>query len=156
MKKYINDYVEVRVRIKQEDYQAIQIMAKNNAEPIAKLIRRLLSNNISQEVVSDNINTVSDVLRRVVRDVTRAETDRLAKLIVKTMKAAATSMYQGAQIIEDIGENKGKDIFENSLKMAIEYIKTPFESTNTPLPSFEPGEPEELYQCTDDELFGWQ
>jgi len=95
MKKYINDYVEVRVRIKQEDYQAIQIMAKNNGEPIAKLIRRLLSNNISQVVVSDNINTVSDILRRVVRDVTRAETDRLAKLIVKTMKAAATSMYQG-------------------------------------------------------------
>jgi len=153
MKKYINDYVEVRIRIKQKDYQAIQIMATNNGESIVNLIRRILSNNISQEIISDNINTISNILRRVIHDITRAENDRLAKLIIKTMKASAVSMYQGTQIIEDIGHNKGQDIFDDSLKMAIAYIKTPFDSNDVPLPSLKDESESETYTFTDDDLF---
>jgi len=51
------------------------------------------------------------------------------------MKASAISMYQGTQIIEDMGHNKGHDVFEDSLKMAIAYIKTPFDSNDVPLSS---------------------
>jgi len=154
MKKYINDYVQVRVRIKRDDYQAIQTMAEANGESIANTTRRILSNNISQETISKNINPINDVVRRVVRDVIRDETERLSKLIVKTMKASAVSMYQGTQIIEDMGHNKGHDVFEDALKMAIAYIKTPFDSNDIPLPVPKDEKEDEMYIVTDDDLFG--
>jgi len=154
MKKYINDYVQVRVRIKRDDYQAIQTMAEANGESIANTTRRILSNNISQETISKNINPINDVVRRVVRDVIRDETERLSKLIVKTMKASAVSMYQGTQIIEDMGHNKGHDVFEDALKMAIAYIKTPFDSNDIPLPIPKDEKEDEMYIVTDDDLFG--
>lgn len=130
MKKYISNYTEIKIRLLPETFKSLKLIASKNNEPVAVVVRRILSKNVSEEAVIDNINTVSDVVRRVVRDVIRAETDRLAKLIVKNMKASAASMYQGAQIVEDIGQNSGKDILENSIKMAVEYIKTSFDSDN--------------------------
>jgi hypothetical protein len=130
MKKYKMNYKRLPVYLTLDIYNAVEVFAKNNKESLSNVARDLITKGIRQEVISENINVVSDVVRRVVRDVIRAETDRLAKLIVKNMKASAASMYQGAQIVEDIGQNKGKDILENSIKMAVEYIKTSFDSDN--------------------------
>ena len=154
MKKHLANYKRLTIFLAPDTYNTLSIYAKNNNESMSSVVRNIVLNNISQETISKNINPINDVVRRVVRDVIRDETERLSKLIVKTMKASAVSMYQGTQIIEDMGHNKGHDVFEDALKMAIAYIKTPFDSNDIPLPAPKDEKEDEMYIVTDDDLFG--
>jgi len=157
MNKFKQNQKKLQVYLTQEMYGALEIIATKQKETMSSVARELLSQTIAEESVKKNINPLSDIIYRIVRDVIHAETNRLAKLIIKTMKASAISMYQGTQIIEDMGHNKGQEIFDNSLKMAIAYIKTSYDPNDIPLPapSFDSrAEAEtETYVLTDDDLF---
>lgn len=157
MNKLKENQKKLQVYLTQDIYEAIEIIANNQKETMSSVARELLSRIITEESVKTNMNSINDIVRRVVRDVIRDETNRLSKLIIKTMKASATSMYQGTQIIEDMGHNKGQEVFDNSLKMAIAYIKTPFDLSDIPLPSpsleSKTKSKSEAYVMTDDDLF---
>jgi len=120
------NYKRLPVYLTPDIYNAVEIFAKNNNESLSNVARDLITKGVRQEAVSENINAVSDIIRRVVRDITRAETDRLAKLIVKTMKASAASMYLSAQVAHKTTELDGNTELDDAMSKAVSYIKTAY------------------------------
>ena len=77
--------------------------------------------------MDENAGVMAATVRTIIKDIVRAEGDRLAKLIIKTMKVSAAGMHLSAQAVEDVGRNKGSEILEEAFKLAIKYIKLPYD-----------------------------
>jgi len=126
MQKYKDKLVKFTIYLPEDSVKLINARAAQTNESSSSLIRHILTQALSQESVTNNIDTVSNIIRRVVRDITRAETDRLAKLIVKTMKASAAGMYLFAQVAHKTTELDGNTELDDAMSKAVNYIKTAY------------------------------
>ena len=151
MKNYKTNFIETKIHLLPETKNTLKLMAKNNGISVSSLTRSILEKHLSQEIVDENAGIVASTVRKVVKDVVHAEAERLAKLIIKTMKASAAGMYLASQTIEDIGHNQGSVMLEEALKMATKYIKVAYDPKDyIDVPS---KIADQLGTITDDDLF---
>lgn len=151
MKKCKNDFIETKIRLSPETHVYLKQLATKNHTPISSMVRQMISDSLAHDAATENIDVITTILRRIVRDIVKEETERLAKLIIKTMKASATGMYLASQAIEDIGQNKGGEMLEEALKMAAKYIKVAYDPKDyIDVPS---KIADQLGTITDDDLF---
>jgi len=127
LKKFKDNFIETRIRLSPEVHTYLKQLATKNHTPISSLIRQMISDSLACDAAIENIDVITTILRRVVRDIAQEETERLAKLIIKTMKASAAGMYLATQAIEDIGQNKGGEMLEEAFKMSAKYIKVSYD-----------------------------
>jgi hypothetical protein len=103
-------------------YETIKILANKNDQSITDTVSRLLGHGISYELLTDNTGNITATVGKMFREISRTDTDRLAKLIIRTMKAAAAGMYLAAQAA---GGTEAPKRLDGALGMAVRYIKLP-------------------------------
>ncbi len=127
MNKYKTNFVETKIRLLPKTDDALKLLAKKNGISVAVLTRDILEKHLSQETIKNAANVVAITVHEIVKEVVNLEAERLAKLIIKTMKASAAGIYLTMQAIEDIGQNKGSEILEEAFRMAVKYIKVSYD-----------------------------
>lgn len=144
-------FIHLNVYLPEETIAQLNGRAAQTNMPVSSIARELINNGLRQEIVDENAGVVASIVRSVVKDVVHAEAERLAKLIIKTMKASAAGMYLASQAIEDIGHNQGSAMLEEALKMATKYIKVAYDPKDyIDVPS---KIADQLGTITDDDLF---
>jgi len=154
MKKPDSDHVKITVRVEPVVYDTIKMLASKNGQSITDTMSRLLGHGISYELLLNNTGNITATVGIMFREISRTDTDRLANLIIRTMKAAAASMYLAAQTA---GGTEAPKRLDDALGMAVKYIKLPAVETmgGTEAAGDKPAPEPEWESCgiSDDELF---
>lgn len=111
------------VRLPEDVYNALVSLSARRKETIAVIIRRLLSQVVSEEAAVDSKDVITDAVRRAMRDVLKPVEDRMAKLAAKAAMAAATSMYLNTEVIGELGKHDVLRIYDLARKKAAAYLR---------------------------------
>ncbi len=106
-KKYYDNFVQHTIYFEPSTYNTIKILASKKKQSTTETVRILLESGINHELLANNTNSIAKILTPILKEISRTDNERLAKLIIKTMKASAAGIYLTMQAIEDIGQNKG-------------------------------------------------
>lgn len=114
--------IRLSIRLESAMYDTIKMLASKNEQTITDTVSRLLGHGVSYELLTDNTGNITASVGKMFREISRTDTDRLAKLIIRTMKAAAAGMYLAA---EAAGGTEAPARLDDALSMAAKYIKLP-------------------------------
>lgn len=144
------------VRLSEDTVKMLRARSIQTNEPMSSMVRRLIVQGVSQETAGENAPEITVIRRETTKDVegvVQKENDRLARLVVKTMKAAAASMYLAAQAAGD-SDVESRKLLDDALGMATKYVKLPYS-----LPDAGEGDPkpetesQEQVSITEEEFF---
>ena len=127
--------VNFTVRLPEDAVKILKARSIQTNESVSSIARRFIVQGVRQETTL----TVEGVVRK--------ESDRLAKLIIRTMKAAAAGMYLAA---EAAGGTEAPARLDDALGMAAKYVKLPYAGEGSPLLV---AESQGLVSITDEEFF---
>jgi metal-responsive CopG/Arc/MetJ family transcriptional regulator len=121
---YMNIVKRVHVNLDAEMIRRLDAKAKlegsNRTELISLAIEKLLSDNAADE----GVDSTARLLRKLLEDVTGPQINRLAKMIAKTTKAAATTMYMQTILLDQNEKVDAIASFKDSTTKAVEYLNT--------------------------------
>ena len=112
--------IRLSIRLESAMYDTIKMLASKNEQTITDTVSRLLERGISYELLTDNTGNITATVGKMFSEISRTDTDRLARLIIRTMKAAAASMYLAA---EAAGGTEAPARLDDALGMAAKYVK---------------------------------
>ncbi len=122
----------VNVRLSKVLYDQIKTLATTREETMADLIRRLLEQGTSTEIVAQEMDTITAVIRKTLRAELKSTENRLATLGAKATIAAGTSEYMLTTLFErsisgDASEKQrqAKSIHEDARKKAVIGLRQP-------------------------------
>lgn len=107
------------IGVPRELLAAIKAEAARQGVSVAALVRQILSQALAERAAAEGVQAVEKAVRQAIKP---AE-DRLAKLVVKAARAAATSMYLNVQVLADLGQHDIVDLYNQAQKKAIGYIR---------------------------------
>ncbi len=120
--------------VDEETYKAIKNIAQSSKKSMADVSRKLLKKGIEQQLTENNIDYVSQIIRKQMEIVLKPHTERLAKISSKTGHMAATSTFLNVQAFMDLVPDKNRknvlELYENARKKAVEYMKSKTEDLN--------------------------
>lgn len=105
----------------------LKIEAQKRDIPVNSLVREIIRDYLSKESAKEGIDTVTQTIRRVIRDELKPVENRIAKISAKSAVAAAASMYLNVQTIQDMGKNDAVELYEKARKKAVAYVRIPFD-----------------------------
>lgn len=114
---------EFHIRLPDGLGQALRALAVQRKEPVAVVVRNLLSKALAEEAAADGKDVIKDAVRQAMRDVLKPTEERLAKLAAKAAIAAATSMYLNTQAIADLGKNNAVELYRLARSKAAAYLR---------------------------------
>lgn len=86
---------------------------------VATLVRNILEQTLTEGAAVEGREALDNAIRRALRP----DIERLAKLIVKSTVAGATSMYLNVQTISDLGKTDAVEIYQGARKKAVFYLR---------------------------------
>jgi hypothetical protein len=163
MQKYVSPlsrFTKFTIYLTEDTMNLLKSHSIQIGEPVSSAARRLIVHALTQETAKENANVIAAIGREITKDiesVIRKESDRLARLTIRTMKAAAASMYLAAQAAGDT-EAESRELLDDALGMSAKYIKVPYSLPNAEEGDTTPataGASEQQESCgiSDEELF---
>ncbi|MEI4908303.1 hypothetical protein Q8G40_29925, partial [Klebsiella pneumoniae] len=73
------------------------------------------------------MDTLTPLLRRIIKEEFKVSENRMAKIMAKTANAAATTMYMTYQALRDLGTRDMPKIYEAARKKGVAFVKTPLD-----------------------------
>ncbi|MCG0278982.1 MAG: hypothetical protein L5656_10755 [Thermanaeromonas sp.] len=113
----------VYLRMDEDLLNALKALAARRKEPMAVVVRNLLSRALAEENAVEGKDVITDAVRRAMRDVLKPVEERMAKLASKAARAAATSMYLNTEVIGELGKHNVLQIYEMARKKAVAYLR---------------------------------
>jgi len=113
----------VFLRMDEDLLNALKALAARRKEPMAVVVRNLLSRALAEENASEGKDVITDAVRRAMRDVLKPVEERMAKLASKAARAAATSMYLNVEVIGELGKHDVLRVYEEAQKRAVAYMR---------------------------------
>ncbi|MGB9860272.1 MAG: hypothetical protein ACPLQP_10095 [Moorellaceae bacterium] len=113
----------VFLRMDEDLLNALKALAARRKEPMAVVVRNLLSRALAEENAADGKDVITDAVRKAMRDVLKPVEDRMAKLAAKAAMAAATSMYLNTEVIGELGKHDVLRIYDLARKKAAAYLR---------------------------------
>jgi len=109
----------VNVRLSNALYDQIKTLATAREETMADLIRRLLEQGTSTEIVVQGLDTVTTVIRKTLRAELKSTENRLANLGAKSVIAAVTAEQMVADMVERAVSTPGATLEEKKRQARI-------------------------------------
>lgn len=107
-------------------YTQINNLAKKNNTTAAALIREWSLKGLTGELAVENLDLITQIIRKQLQSILVPEIDRLASLSAKTCIQATTALYLAIDVLDSLPPSKNLDTiaaYEMARKKAVMYLK---------------------------------
>jgi N-dimethylarginine dimethylaminohydrolase len=101
--------------------------ARRGEKNLGDTCRRLLREACKREALEDGIDTLTPILRKLIKEEFKVSENRIAKIVSKSANAAATTMYMCYQVLVSLGTKNMPAIYEAARKKGVAFVKTPLD-----------------------------
>ena len=115
-----NDTIKLSVRVDRETYNRLCKMCKEN-ESISKLVREYIDIGLGIRSTTEDIDRISEIIKRQVEIVCEQPLERLVKIVVKNIKSSEASKYVVYSLLKEFSRENTDEIIEKAERQAIMY-----------------------------------
>lgn len=119
--------VQVSVKIPQDIYNTIKVLATKKHIKIADVLRGFIQKGIKIDGYKDDIELITNIVRQEVKSQMTPQVERIVKILVKIGKISAGLYYTTIKtLIRMVGSTKSqtfKELATESRKLGIKYMK---------------------------------
>lgn len=115
-----NDTIKLSVRVDRETYNRLCKMCKEN-ESISKLVREYIDIGLGIRSTTEDIDRISEIIKRQVEIVCEQPLERLVKIVVKNIKSSEASKYVVYSLLKEFSRENTDEIIEKAERQAIIY-----------------------------------
>lgn len=101
--------------------------ARKGEKNLADTCRRLLHDACKREGLEDGIDTLTPIIRKLIKEEFKVSENRIAKIVAKSANAAATTMYMCYQVLASLGTKNMPAIYQAARVKGVNFVKTPLE-----------------------------
>lgn len=83
----------IHVRVSSSLHDQLKTLAITRNETVAEVVRRLLEEGSSTEIVAQRLDTITTAIRRTIRSELKSTENRMAKLSAKAVKFAGATIH---------------------------------------------------------------
>lgn len=118
----------MRFEVDEELFNTINaICTLKDEKSLADTCRRILKEAVGKELLESGIDSLTPILRRVIKEEFKLSENRLAKINAKAAIGSATAMYMTYQALRDLGTKDMPAIYEAARTKAVNFVKTPLD-----------------------------
>ena len=114
------DTIKLSVRVDRETYNRLCKMCKEN-ESISKLVREYIDIGLGIKSTTEDIDRISEIIKRQVEIVCEQPLERLVKIVVKNIKSSEASKYVVYSLLKEFSRENTDEIIEKAERQAIIY-----------------------------------
>ena len=114
------DTIKLSVRVDRETYNRLCKMCKEN-ESISKLVREYIDIGLGIKSTTEDIDRISEIIKRQVEIVCEQPLERLVKIVVKNIKSSEASKYVVYSLLKEFSRENTDEIIEKAERQAIMY-----------------------------------
>ena len=122
------------VSVDEKTSNEIQNIVNKTGKSKAEVTRELINKGLAANWLDENVDFISQIIRRQLEVVIKPHIERLAKLSSKCGHIAATAAFLNVQAFQDlVMDEKRKvpiEMYEKARKKAVEYMKMPVDEFN--------------------------
>jgi negative regulator of replication initiation len=119
---------QMRFDVDQDLYQLVDACrARKDERSMSDTCRRLLKIAAEKEMLENGVDTLTPILRRILKEELKVSENRMAKIAAKAANAAATAMYMCYQVLGDLGVKNMPKIYEIARRKGVAFVKTPLD-----------------------------
>lgn len=119
---------QIHLRVDDDQYEKIKNLAHKGGLSVTELLRDFIDQGLQEKLAEENLDIISQVVRKQVDAAMKPHVERLARISSKAGHMSATSTFLNAQALTDlVPENRRRDIrtmYDNARKKAVQFMKT--------------------------------
>lgn len=115
------DTVKISLRLDKDTYNKLCVISKSNSSTISQVIRDYINVGVGLKTTSDDIDRISEIIKRQVENVCEQPIERLIKIVIKNIKSAEASKYILCSLLKEFSNENVDEIIENAETQAIIY-----------------------------------
>lgn len=116
-----SDTVKISLRLDKDTYNKLCVISKSNSSTISQVIRDYINVGVGLKTTSDDIDRISEIIKRQVENVCEQPIERLIKIVIKNIKSAEASKYILCSLLKEFSNGNVDEIIENAETQAIIY-----------------------------------
>ncbi len=116
-----SDTVKISLRLDKDTYNKLCVISKSNSSTISQVIRDYINVGVGLKTTSDDIDRISEIIKRQVENVCEQPIERLIKIVIKNIKSAEASKYILCSLLKEFSNENVDEIIENAETQAIIY-----------------------------------
>lgn len=111
-----------------ETYRQIECIAKKEDKSNSEVMRNLLEGSLNAKICEENIDYLSTIMRKQLRDILKPYMERITSLEAKTCVQAGAAAYLSAEALNSFVPDRRKveyaAAYEQARKQAVRYLKS--------------------------------
>lgn len=116
-----SDTVKISLRLDKDTYNKLCVISKSNSSTISQVIRDYIDVGVGLRSTSDDIDRISEIIKKQVENVCEQPIERLIKIVIKNIKSTESSKYILCSLLKEFSNENVDEILENAETQAILY-----------------------------------
>lgn len=116
-----SDTVKISLRLDKDTYNKLCVISKSNSSTISQVIRDYIDVGVGLRTTSDDIDKISEIIKKQVENVCEQPIERLIKIVIKNIKSTESSKYILCSLLKEFSNENVDEILENAETQAIIY-----------------------------------
>lgn len=116
-----SDTVKISLRLDKDTYNKLCVISKSNSSTISQVIRDYIDVGVGLRTSSDDIDRISEIIKKQVENVCEQPIERLIKIVIKNIKSTESSKYILCSLLKEFSNENVDEILENAETQAILY-----------------------------------
>ena len=116
-----SDTVKISLRLDKDTYNKLCVISKSNSSTISQVIRDYIDVGVGLRTTSDDIDRISEIIKKQVENVCEQPIERLIKIVIKNIKSTESSKYILCSLLKEFSNENVDEILENAETQAILY-----------------------------------
>lgn len=116
-----SDTVKISLRLDKDTYNKLCVISKSNSSTISQVIRDYIDMGVGLRTSSDDIDRISEIIKKQVENVCEQPIERLIKIVIKNIKSTESSKYILCSLLKEFSNGNVDEILENAETQAILY-----------------------------------
>lgn len=114
------DTIKLSFRVDRETYNRLCKECKEN-ETISKLVRDYIDIGLGIKSTTEDIDRISEIIKRQVEIVCEQPLERLVKIVIKNIKSSEASKYVIYSLLKEFSQENVDEIIEDAERQAVLY-----------------------------------
>lgn len=116
-----SDTVKISLRLDKDTYNKLCVISKSNSSTISQVIRDYIDVGVGLRTTSDDIDKISEIIKKQVENVCEQPIERLIKIVIKNIKSTESSKYILCSLLKEFSNENVDEILENAETQGIIY-----------------------------------
>lgn len=126
-----NPTVQLTVKMKQSDYDALRKLSIKTQQPMSQLVRQFIAQGMSLEKTKDDIDFIRKQIREELEIALEKRMSRIIKLLIKNGSMIYPMAYYSTMLTAIVSKSQGvnyRDLLEDAKKEGARYLDVDSES----------------------------